>query len=424
MSLFTPPSPLAFRIRPAKLEDYLGQPQLMAPGAPLRRLIEADRVPSLILYGPPGTGKTSVARLISAATKSHFDRVSAVESGVGRVREVLEGARARQQLGGKTILFLDEIHRFSKAQQDALLPGVEQGLVTLIGATTTNPGFGVIAPLLSRCQIYTLEPLAEEALRKLIERALTHPEGLPGRVMTEDARDYLARIASGDGRRLLNLLETAAALAGDGAEIGRDSVEAAAARATASYDRNADAHYDFASAFIKSIRGSDPDAVIYYLVRMLEGGEEPRFIARRLMISASEDVGLADPHALPLAVAAAQALEMLGQPEGEIPLAQAAIYLALAPKSNSAYAALNAARTAVAAGAVDAPPSHLRDTSRISKSRLGRGEGYLYPHDYEEGWVAQQYLPDRLKEEKFFKGNPLGREAELLAQFRKRRGEE
>lgn len=421
MSLFEPPGPLAWRIRPRRIEEYAGQPHLMAPGAPLRRLLERDALPSLILFGPPGTGKTSLARLVAGATRSHFERVSAVESGVGEVRKVLADAKARRQGGERTLLFLDEIHRFSKSQQDALLPGVESGLITLVGATTVNPGFGVIGPLLSRCQLFRLQPLADDALGALLDRAFTHPDGLPGRALAPGARETLIRIAAGDGRRLLGLLEVAAGLAAN-PEIDAVSVNEAAERASASYDRNADAHYDFASAFIKSIRGSDPDAVIYYLVRMLEGGEEPRFIARRLMISAAEDVGLADPQALPVAVAAAQAYEMLGSPEGEIPLAEAAIYLALAPKSNSAYLALGAAREAVARGAVDPPPPHLRDTGGGSGERLGHGAGYRYPHDHPGGWVEQDYLPERLRDRKFFTGREHGRESELLAEFRRRTG--
>jgi putative ATPase len=421
-SLFTPEAPLAYRIRPRRIEEFVGQPQLMAPGAPLRRLIEADCIPSLMLYGPPGTGKTSLARLISTVTKSHFERISAVESGVAAVREVLAAAAKRQQLAQRTLLFLDEIHRFSKAQQDALLPGVEQGTITLVGATTVNPGFGVIAPLMSRCQLFRLEPLDETALGALLDRAFAGAEGLPGRSLSPPAREQLVRIAAGDGRRLLGMLEIAASLQPEPPEIGLETVAAAAERAVATLDRNADAHYDFASAFIKSIRGSDPDAAIYYMTRMLEGGEDPRFITRRLMISAAEDIGLADPQALSVAVAAAQAFEMLGQPEGEIPLAEAAIYLALAPKSNSAYLALGAARAAIAEGALDAPPPHLRDATGISKTRLGHGKGYLYPHDHPEGWVEQQYLPDALKEKKYFEGKAIGREAELLVDFRKRRG--
>ena len=393
--------PLPARMRPRTLDQYIGQQHILAPGMLLRRAIEADRVTSLILYGPPGTGKTSLAQVIANATHSHFERVSGVESGVADLRRVAATAANRLRNGaGKTILFVDEIHRFNKAQQDILLPDVESGLLCLIGATTHNPFFYVNSPLVSRSQIFQLQPLNAVDLETLVDRALAEERGLGGRgiTITPEARKHLATISDGDARRCLNALEIAALttpMDKDGhvcitLEVAEQSLQ----RKAIVYDADGDAHYDTASAFIKSMRGSDPDAALYWLAKMLHAGEDPRFIARRIVICASEDVGLADSHALQVAVAAHQASEMLGMPEAQLVLAHAVVYIATAPKSNSCTVAIGSALADVASGRTLTVPLHLRDSHYNGSKKLGHGEGYKYAHDYEGGYVPQAYLPE------------------------------
>lgn len=402
-------APLAARLRPQSLDDVVGQHHLVGPGKPLRRLVELDRLTSAIFWGPPGTGKTTLALAVAGTTKRAFEQLSAVTAGVKDVREVIE--RARQRLGEYqrgTILFLDEIHRFSKAQQDALLPAVEDGTLTLIGATTENPFFEVNAPLRSRSTLFRLEPLARPDIELLIHRGL-HAEG---RTAAADAIAYLADRAGGDGRQVLTALEVACALAQPG-EVLLEHVEAALGTSALRYGR--DDHYDVVSAFIKSIRGSDPDAAVYYLARMLEAGEDARFIARRMIVHASEDIGLADPQALVVAVAAGHALEHVGLPEAQLNLAQAAIYLATAPKSNSVYLAISAARSDVRNGEVGEVPAHLRDAHYQGASTLGHGVGYQYPHDHPGGWVAQQYLPAEQADKRYYQPTTHGDEARLAA---------
>ena len=405
--------PLAVRMRPRTLDEVVGQTHLLGPASPLRRLadpaIGPAGPPSVILWGPPGTGKTTLAHVVSRATDRRFVELSAVTAGVKDVRVAMEAARDSRDLHGRqTVLFLDEIHRFTKAQQDALLPGVENRWVVLVAATTENPSFSVVSPLLSRSVLLTLRSLDDDDIRHLLQRAVTEPRGLDAAVtLTDEAREHLVRIAGGDARRALTALETAAgaALAGLPAEAGAGSdrtpalidlalTEQAVDRAAVRYDRAGDQHYDVASALIKSIRGSDVDAAIHYLARMLEAGEDPRFVARRLIISASEDIGMADPTALATAVAAAQAVAMIGMPEGRIVLAEAVVHLALAPKSNASYAAINAAIADVRAGLGGAVPAHLRDAHYSGAAKLGHGAGYRYAHDDPRGVVAQQYAPD------------------------------
>jgi len=402
------PVPLAVRMRPKSLDEVAGQAHLLKPGSPLRRLASPDGASgavSVLLWGPPGTGKTTLAQAIAASSGRRFVELSAVTAGVKDVRQVMEEARTAADLyGTSTVLFLDEIHRFSKAQQDALLPGVENGWVTLIAATTENPSFSVIAPLLSRSLLLTLQPLSDEDLGLLVDRALTDPRGLADRFALEpEARATIVRLASGDARRALTALEAASILAadapGDDAERPRITTELVATavdRALLRYDRDGDEHYDVISAFIKSVRGSDVDASIHYLARMIEAGEDPRFIARRVIILAAEDVGMADPQALPIAVAAADAVQLIGMPEGRIPLAEAVTYLALAPKSNASYLAIDAAIADVRAGRIGRVPVHLRDAHYPGAKRLGHGKGYRYAHDGEHGVVEQQYPPDEL----------------------------
>ena len=419
-------APLAARMRPRSLEEFVGQSDVVGPGKLLRRMIEADRVPSLIFYGPPGTGKTTLARIIAESTRCHFEQLNAVAAGVADVRRVLGEAEERRKLHGqRTILFIDEIHRFNKAQQDALLKAVEEGLVTFIGATTENPFFAVTGPLLSRARLFRLEALAPDELKTLARRALSDPErGLGAyRVeIEEEALDHLVQTADGDARALLGALELAVLSTPPGADgvvrIDRTVAAESSQRRVLRYDRDGDFHYDTASAFIKSMRGSDPDAALYWLARMLEAGEAPRFIARRIVIHAAEDVGNADPRALLVAVAAAQALEMLGLPEARIPLAQAAVYVATAPKSNASKVAIDAALAAVKAATEDRVPVHLRDASYPGAAKLGHGQGYLYPHDYPEKWVAQRYLPESLAGAEFYHPASSGYEqtiAERLA---------
>lgn len=395
--------PLALRLRPKTLAGFAGQAHLVGEGKPLRRLIECDVLSSLLFYGPPGTGKTTLAEIIAEKTNAAFVRVNAVSSSVSELRKVMEEARKRLALDGKrTVLFIDEIHRFNKAQQDALLPAVEKGLVVLIGATTENPYFTVNAPLLSRLRIFPFEPLSAGDIRDLLLRALQGVEpGLQTVLVDDDALEHLAVMANGDARSALNSLELAAALA-QPSEDGRRLVdiqlaEEAMQRRAVVYDRDGDAHYDVISAFIKSVRGSDPDAALFWLARMLEAGEDPLFVARRLVILASEDIGNADPHGLLVAIAASQAVHMIGMPEARIPLAQATTYLAAAPKSNAAYLGIEEALSLVKKRPGDRVPPHLRDASYGGAKKLGHGKGYLYPHDYPGNFVQQRYWPEGMK---------------------------
>jgi putative ATPase len=394
-------APLAARMRPLTLGEYVGQGHILGEGKLLRRAIEADRLSSVIFYGPPGTGKTSLARVIARSTKSRFLELSGVEGGVADIRKAVSAAALEARRGGRTLLFIDEIHRFNKAQQDALLPDVERGTVRLIGATTQNPFFSINSPLVSRSQIFQLQPLSIEDLVLLQYRAVADSERGLGKLpidLDEVAALHLATVSDGDARKCLNALEIAARTTPyDARGRVRVSLEAAAEsiqKKAVVYDGTGDDHYDTASALIKSLRGSDPDAALYWLAKMLHAGEEVRFITRRLVIFASEDVGLADPLALPLAIAAQQAVEFVGLPEGRITLAHAVVYLATAPKSNSAYAALDKAQNDLASGRTLAVPAHLRDSHYKGSKSLGHGEGYKYAHDFEGGYVPQSYLPE------------------------------
>ena len=392
--------PLAARMRPRTLDEYVGQQHILAKGQLLRRAIEADRIQSLIFYGPPGTGKTSLAQIIANQTKSKFERLSGVESNVADMRRVLAAANNRLENAGQTtILFIDEIHRFNKSQQDVLLPDVESGVVRLIGATTHNPFFFVNSPLVSRSQIFELRPLTEDDLFELLNRALRDPDRGLGHIKIkadDDAIRHLARISDGDARKALNSLEIAALTTERNAEgtiaINLATAEQSIQKKAVVYDGDGDAHYETISAFIKSMRGSDPDAALYWLAKMIHAGEDPRFISRRLLICAAEDVGLADPMALVLATAAHQAAEFVGWPEAQIPLAEATIYIATAHKSNSAVAAIGSALSDVKSGRTLAVPEHLRDAHYKGAQRLGHGEGYEYSHDHPEHFVAQDYL--------------------------------
>ena len=410
-------APLAVRMRPRTLDELVGQQHLLAPGSPLRQVIEGDQPLTILLWGPPGTGKTTVASLISNHTDRRFVEVSAVSAGVKDVRDVIAGARtALANTGRETVLFVDEDHRFSKAQQDALLPGVENRWVSLVAATTENPHFSVISPLLSRSLLLTLQNLSDDDIATLMERAVTDERGLAGAVtLTDEGKDHLVRLAGGDGRRAFTYLEAAAgaARAQGKTEIGVEDAALAVDKAAVRYDRQGDQHYDVASALIKSIRGSDVDAALHYLARMIEAGEDPRFIARRLIISASEDVGMADPTALPTVVAAAEAVAMIGLPEGRIPLAQAVVHLALAPKSNAAYKAIDAALADVRAGKAGPVPPALRDAHYSGAKKLGHGHDYLYPHNDPRAVPGQQYAPDEIDGAEYYVPTPHGFEGSL-----------
>jgi putative ATPase len=427
-------APLAARMRPRTLDEFVGQAQVLGPDSALRALIEADELRSVLLWGPAGSGKTTLAHIIAGATRSHFEELSATSAGVKDVRALLAAARERLgALGRRSILFIDEIHRFNKAQQDALLPGVEDRTVVLVGATTENPFFTVNAPLMSRSLLFRLETLGEADLETIVTRALADPErglGKTGLALDPDALAHLVDRADGDARHALNALEAAAlvvtakagAAAGADGRISLADIEDALQRPRVTYDRAGDQHYDVASAFIKSIRGSDPDAALHYLARMLAAGEDPRFIARRLVISASEDIGLADPQALPVAVAAFQALEFVGLPEARLNLAEAVVYLALAPKSNSAYLALAAAARELEEAGAGRVPGHLQSASHPGERKLGIGVGYAYPHDHPDHWVAQRYLPEGLRGG-YYRPSDQGSERALADAWRERRAQ-
>lgn len=421
--------PLAARMRPRNLSEFLGQEHLVGEGRLLRRMIEADRLTSLILYGPPGSGKTTLAQIIANTTRSHFEALNAVAAGVGDVRRIIQEAQERLSLQGqRTILFIDEIHRFNKGQQDALLKAVEEGTLIFIGATTENPFYQVVSPLISRATVFRLEPLDEENLAKLIDRALADQErGLAAYhlELEPEARQYLLRASSGDARVVLNALELAALTTPPDAEgkrkITLEIMAECVQRRVLRYDRQGDLHYDAISAYIKSLRGSDPDAALYWLARMLAAGEDPLFIARRLVIQAAEDVGNADPMALVVAVATAHAVEMVGLPEGRIPLAQATVYVATAPKSNASYLGLIRAEEAVEKGPAGQVPLHLRDASHSgSRKVLGHGQGYLYPHDFPKGYVPQSYLPPELEGQRFYQPSGHGHEAIIKERLEKK----
>ncbi|MBD9700363.1 replication-associated recombination protein A [Flavimobilis sp. GY10621] len=418
-------APLAVRMRPRSLDEVAGQAHLLVPGSPLRRLVEPGEASgraapsSVVLWGPPGTGKTTLAYLVARASGRRFVELSAVTAGVKDVRTVVEDARRRLVAGGEeTVLFVDEVHRFSRTQQDALLPSVENRWVTLVAATTENPSFSVNSPLLSRSLLLTLQPLAEDDVRTLVERAVSDERGLGGEVsLDEDALEHLLRLAGGDARKALTVLEAAAGSAleerGAGATVDLATVEKAVDVAAVRYDRAGDQHYDVVSAFIKSIRGSDVDAALHYLARMIVAGEDPRFIARRLVISAAEDVGLADPSALQTATAAAQAVALIGMPEGRIVLAEAVVHLATAPKSNAAYLGIDAAIADVRAGRAGTVPTHLRDAHYAGAQRIGHGQEYVYAHDEPHAVAAQQYLPDTLVGRRYYEPTDRGFERQV-----------
>ena len=405
------PGPLAVRMRPATLDEVVGQDHLLQPGSPLRRLVEGSGAASVILYGPPGTGKTTLAALISRATDRRFEALSAISAGVKEVRAVIEKARVALLHGEQTVLFIDEVHRFSKTQQDALLSAVENRVVLLVAATTENPSFSVVAPLLSRSLILQLQALTADDIRTVLRRAIDDPRGLGGQVeVSDDAVDLLVQLSAGDARRALTALEVAAE-AGD--EVTVEAIEQSLDKAAVRYDRDGDQHYDVISAFIKSIRGSDVDAALHYLARMLFAGEDPRFVARRLMILASEDIGMADPTALQTAVAAAQTVQLIGMPEAQLTLAHATIHLATAPKSNAVVAALGAAMSDIKAGKAGLVPTHLRDGHYSGATALGNAVGYAYSHDDPDGVVPQQYPPDELVGVDYYHPTSHGAEREI-----------
>jgi putative ATPase len=408
-------APLPVRMRPASLDEVVGQDHLLAPGSPLRRLVEGSGVASVILYGPPGSGKTTLAALISQATGRRFEALSALSAGVKDVRAVIESARDALLRGEQTVLFIDEVHRFSKTQQDALLSAVENRVVLLVAATTENPSFSVVAPLLSRSLILQLRPLTADDVRTVVQRAIDDSRGLGRRVaVAPEAVDLLVQLAAGDARRALIALEVASETARAANEaVTVETVEQSLDKAAVRYDRDGDQHYDVISAFIKSVRGSDVDAALHYLARMLVAGEDPRFIARRLMILASEDIGMADPTSLQIAVAAAQTVALIGMPEAQLTLAHATIHLATAPKSNAVTTALGAAMDDIKAGKAGLVPAHLRDGHYSGAAALGNAQGYKYAHDDPDGVVAQQYPPDELVGVDYYRPTGHGGEREM-----------
>jgi putative ATPase len=412
-------APLAVRMRPVSLDEVVGQDHLLQPGSPLRRLVEGSGMASAILYGPPGSGKTTLASLISRATGRRFEALSALSAGVKEVRAVIDIARRAAVHGEQTVLFIDEVHRFSKTQQDALLSAVENRVVLLVAATTENPSFSVVAPLLSRSLILQLQPLTSDDVRAVVQRAIDDERGLAGRVqVTPEAVDLLVRLAAGDARRALTALEVAAEV---GEQVTVEVIEQSLDKAAVRYDRDGDQHYDVISAFIKSVRGSDVDAALHYLARMLVAGEDPRFITRRLLILASEDIGMADPTALQTAVAAAQTVQLIGLPEAQLTLAHATVHLATAPKSNAVTTALGAAMADVKAGKAGLVPPHLRDGHYSGAAALGNAQGYKYSHDDPDGVVPQQYPPDELVGVDYYRPTSHGAEREISARLDKLR---
>src|ERR1700728_690740 len=416
-------APLAVRMRPASLDEVVGQDHLLQPGSPLRRLVEGSGMASAILYGPPRSGKTTLASLVSQATGRRFEALSALSAGVQEVRAVIDSARKALLNGEQTVLFIDEVHRFSKTQQDALLSAVENRVVLLVAATTENPSFSVVAPLLSRSLILQLRPLGADAVRTVVQRAIDDPRGLGGRVaVSPEAVDLLVQLAAGDARRALTALEVAAEMAQAAtAEVTVEAIEQSLDKAAVRYDRDGDQHYDVVSAFIKSVRGSDVDAALHYLARMLVAGEDPRFIARRLVILASEDIGMADPPALQTAVAAAQTVQLIGLPEAQLTLAHATIYLATAPKSNAVTTALGAAMADIKAGKAGLVPAHLRDGHYSGAAALGNAQGYKYSHDDPDGVVPQQYPPNELVGVVYYRPTGRGVERDIGVRLEKLR---
>jgi putative ATPase len=416
-------APLPVRMRPASLDEVVGQAHLLAPGSPLRRMVEGSGVASVILYGPPGSGKTTLAALISQATGRRFEALSALSAGVKDVRAVIDSARSALIRGEQTVLFIDEVHRFSKTQQDALLSAVENRVVLLVAATTENPSFSVVAPLLSRSLILQLRPLTADDIRTVVQRAIEDPRGLGGRVAVQpEAVDLLVQLAAGDARRALTALEVASETAQAAGEVvSVETIEQSLDKAAVRYDRDGDQHYDVISAFIKSVRGSDVDAALHYLARMLVAGEDPRFVARRLMILASEDIGMADPTALQTAVAAAQTVQLIGLPEAQLTLAHATVHLATAPKSNAVTTALGAAMDDIKAGKAGTVPAHLRDGHYSGAAALGNAQGYKYSHDDPDGVVTQQYPPDELVGVDYYRPTAHGAESPIVKRLERLR---